>query len=154
MNQVLLELSTLELRVAALEHALGSPPKSKETKEGKELKEKEAKEGKDTKDTKEGKEGKDTKDTKEVETKATTEVKTFEKRVEKRFEKQADKTVAREKIRDFIQQATPEPVAATSNGAVDEQPVEHFISPELRPDLALSALRSEPDVHGSDSGGV
>jgi hypothetical protein len=118
----------LETRVAALEQALGSPPKGKDTKETKESKE--SKESKEIKDTKESKEVLQDK----IRIKETIADKIADRKV----------TVEKSVAIDSIRQASPEKLADQARSLVaDRQPVQHFISTALRPDLSRSALSAE-----------
>jgi hypothetical protein len=182
MNSVLAELSALDtlvsslsIRVAALEDELESPPTktSKETKETKESKEdKETKEFKD----KEAKESKESKDKESVVDKLRTletgkslikdveKAKESEKAVEKIVERKLTDKLLAERVTQ-LEQSTIDTARSQGSAPGDDlasaapapltEPTapEHFISAELRPALAASALQAEPDLAGPDSGG-
>lgn len=169
-------VNQLNARVTALEHAEGSPPKGKETKETKDTKE--GKEGKDKLEFKEGKlEAKEIEKASVVEKAAALEKgvveksAALEKAVEKVVEKGLEKTVEKvsekvtekrfEKLTDVKTtdalanlpgSAGPLASGGVPSGSTEGSPVRHFIPAALRPDLSVSALSGEGDLHGSDSG--
>jgi hypothetical protein len=163
-------VTQLRERIETLEQHLGSPPAktgkdTKDTKEGKEGKDKsEAKEIAKEIDHKIIKESDvKTSDTKSSDVK-TTDIKTSDRKVLK----ESDHSILTEKLvgdqpitksaevytapalrsSELAQAAAGDP---TGYGVPVTQ---HFITPDLRPDLATSALDDEPDIPDADSSAV
>ena len=125
------------------------PPQKSEAKDGKDTKN----EGKDNKDNKDGKDNKDNPDKLQKDNKDHKDDKDGKDRKDHKDDK-GDKVETQKELKDDgrEKQFTDLPNLANLAPApaawpvVSTDPVQHFIPPEHRPDLATAALRDEPDV--------
>ena len=126
------------------------PPRKSEAKDGKDSKN----EGKDNKDNKDGKDNKDNPDKLQKEQTRTTRTTrtartartTRTTRATRSRPRRSSRTAAGRRSSPTCRTSPNLAPAPAAWPVVSTDPVQHFIPPEHRPDLATAALRDEPDV--------